>query len=123
MFLYCSLTAWPGIQYQIKFAMFLTAFYSLVMCMVAVALAMQVVEEGLVTPSTMFLIATAGSFVFTALMHPHEFWCLPSGLIYYLLVPSMYLLLIVYSLFNVNDVSWGTRDAKVKLSKQVRIYL
>jgi len=60
----------------------------------------------------------AASFIITAIMHPKEFWCLPCGFIYYLLVPSMYLLLIIYSLFNLNDVSWGTREVKTKKTKK-----
>jgi hypothetical protein len=27
-----------------------------------------------------------------------------------MLIPSMYLLLFIYSFFNLNDVSWGTRE-------------
>ncbi len=38
-----------------------------------------------------------------------EFWCLPYGVIYYITIPAMYLLLVIYSIFNLNVVSWGTR--------------
>lgn len=103
---------------QITLAYILTAFYALVMCMVAVALALNMAMEGTNTPSAIFLFATAASFVITALLHPQEFWCLPTGMLYYLLVPSMYLLLMIYSLFNLNDVSWGTRDVPVQKTKQ-----
>ena len=39
-----------------------------------------------------------------------EFGCLPYGLIYYVTIPSMYLLLVIFSIYNLNDVSWGTRE-------------
>lgn len=32
------------------------------------------------------------------------------GLIYYITIPSMYLFLVIYSVFNLNVVSWGTRE-------------
>ncbi|XP_047739700.1 chitin synthase chs-2 isoform X2 [Hyalella azteca] len=103
---------------QIKLAYVLTAIYALLMCAVAVALALNIMEEGLLTPSSLFLFATAASFIITAMLHPQEFWCLPTGLVYYLVVPSMYLLLQIYSCYNLNDVSWGTRDVPVKKSKE-----
>lgn len=28
-------------------------------------------------------------------------------------VPSMYMLLVIYSVFNMNNVSWGTREVTV----------
>ena len=41
-----------------------------------------------------------------------------SGLIYLLCIPSMYLLLIIYSITNLNVVSWGTREVAVKKTKK-----
>ncbi len=32
------------------------------------------------------------------------------GVIYYVTIPSMYLFLIIYAVFNLNVVSWGTRE-------------
>ena len=40
------------------------------------------------------------------------------GLIYLLCIPSMYLLLIIYSITNLNVVSWGTREVAVKKTKK-----
>ena len=44
-------------------------------------------------------------------MHPQEFKNLPMLLIYIFMIPSMNLLLFIYSIFNMNVVSWGTREA------------
>lgn len=46
------------------------------------------------------------------------------GIVYYITIPSMYMLLVIYSIFNMNDVSWGTREnaapvADVATAKQV----
>ena len=43
--------------------------------------------------------------------------CLPYGVIYFITIPSMYLLLVIYSIFNLNVVSWGTREVPKKKTK------
>ena len=48
--------------------------------------------------------------IITGFLHPQEIIALPTGIIYYVTIPSLYMLLIIYSLFNMNDVSWGTRE-------------
>ena len=89
------------------------------MVIVLIGMVLNFVEEGLETPSAIFFMATAASFIITGILHPQELKCLPCGIVYYLLVPSMYLLLQIYSCFNLNNVSWGTREVAVKLKKKV----
>ena len=48
--------------------------------------------------------------IFSTIFNFVEFWCLPYGLIYYVTIPSMYMLLVIFSIYNLNDVSWGTRE-------------
>jgi len=43
-----------------------------------------------------------------------ELACLPMGVIYFITIPSMYLFLTIYSVFNLNVVSWGTREVPKK---------
>lgn len=40
------------------------------------------------------------------------------GLVYFLLIPCMYMLLIIYSFININNVSWGTRETVPTPSEQ-----
>lgn len=87
---------------------------------VLVSLFITFAEEGWYSPSSLFFIGTAASFIITGILHPKELVCLPCGLIYYMLVPSMYLLLQIYSCFNLNDVSWGTREVAAKQKKKTR---
>jgi chitin synthase len=68
-------------------------------------------------PTTLALVFLTFSFILAAVVHPQEFWCLPYGIIYYVTIPSMYLLLVIYSFFNMNDVSWGTREVAKKKTK------
>lgn len=70
----------------------------------------QITEDGPLAPSSLFFFIVAGELIIAALMHPQEVGCLPYGLIYYVTVPSMYMLLIIFAAFNMNDVSWGTRE-------------
>jgi len=95
---------------QLIVAQLLSAVYAVIMMAVLVGTILELAEEGWLSPSGIFLIMTAASFIISAIVHPQEFWCLAAGLVYYLTVPSMYLLLIIYSVSNMNNVSWGTRE-------------
>ncbi|XP_043801543.1 chitin synthase chs-1-like [Apis laboriosa] len=90
----------------------------MIMMAVIVGTALQLGEDGIGSPSAIFLIALSGSFFIAACLHPQEFWCIVPGIIYLLSIPSMYLLLILYSIINLNVVSWGTREVQVKKTKK-----
>lgn len=99
---------------QIVVAAVISIIYGLVMVAVMTAIAINVTEDGWLSPSSLFLILIVTQLVITALLHPREFGCLLYGIIYYITVPSMYCLLIIYSLFNLNDITWGTREVKTR---------
>lgn len=99
------------------FAGIISALYGLVMMAVLIGIFMQISDDGWLAPSSLFLLIMAGQFVITAILHPQEFYCLKYGVIYYVTVPSMYMLLVIYSIFNMNNVSWGTRDVTIVSKK------
>ncbi|XP_067001404.2 chitin synthase chs-2 isoform X2 [Anabrus simplex] len=103
---------------QLLVAQILSTAYALIMMAVIVGTALQLGEDGIGSPSAIFLIALSGSFFIAACLHPQEFWCIVPGVIYLLSIPSMYLLLILYSLINLNVVSWGTREVAAKKTKK-----
>ncbi|XP_050306086.1 chitin synthase chs-2 isoform X1 [Anthonomus grandis grandis] len=103
---------------QLIVAQILSTCYALIMMAVIVGTALQLREDGVGSPSAIFLIAMTGSFFIAACLHPQEFWCIVPGMIYLLSIPSMYLLLILYSIINLNNVSWGTREVAVKKTKK-----
>lgn len=105
-------------EIQLAFAEILTTIYALAMVAVVVAIILQISDDGLYAPSSLFLMVIASSFIIAGIMHPLEFWCLPHGFLYYITIPSMYLLLMIYSLFNLNVVSWGTREGQKTKTKQ-----
>lgn len=97
----------------------ISAAYGLIMMAVLVGIMLQIRVDGIMAPSSIFLFLVAGEMVVTGLLHPQELLCLPCGVIYYVTVPSMYLLLIIYSLMNMNNINWGTREVVAKKTKQV----
>ncbi|XP_055676574.1 chitin synthase chs-2 isoform X1 [Lutzomyia longipalpis] len=103
---------------QVIVAQILSTLYALVMMAVIVGTALQLGEDGIGSPSAIFLISLSGSFFIAACLHPQEFWCVTAGIIYLLSIPSMYLLLILYSIINLNVVSWGTREVVAKKTKK-----
>lgn len=100
-------------------AMAITCIYAMVMMIVIVGIALQIVQDGWMAPSSIFFIVTFGSFFITAALHPQEIICLMYLFIYYITIPSMYMLLIIYSLCNLNNVTWGTRETVAKKSPKV----
>ncbi|XP_047986974.1 chitin synthase chs-2-like [Leguminivora glycinivorella] len=105
---------------QLMLASAITCIYAMLMMMVIVGIALQMVEDGWLAPSSIFTIITFGIFFITAALHPQEIICLLYLVVYYITIPSMYMLLIIYSLCNLNNVSWGTREvAQKKTLKEI----
>ncbi|KAG7500985.1 hypothetical protein JOB18_036447 [Solea senegalensis] len=96
---------------QIKIAAVLSTFYGFLMMISALVLiATMMAEKTIMTPSSLFIIALACFYLLTAIMHPQEVGLVVYGLLYILCIPSAYLLLAIYSMVNMNNVSWGTRE-------------
>nr|Q8T5G8.1 RecName: Full=Chitin synthase; AltName: Full=Chitin-UDP acetyl-glucosaminyl transferase [Meloidogyne artiellia]AAG40111.1 chitin synthase [Meloidogyne artiellia] len=107
-FCVCCLTC--GTETQLLLAQVIGALFAMLMTAVIVGTSLQIQKDGLLSPHSIFLFTVLGSWSFSALLHPLEFGCLlPCGL-YFLAIPCMYMLLPVYSLCNLNTVSWGTRE-------------
>lgn len=97
-------------SFQEIIAALLSAFYALIMLVVLIGVIKQMASEGLCSPSALFFLMVAAFFTITAILHPREITNLPLGLMYYVAIPSAYLLLNIYALCNINDKKWGTRD-------------
>ena len=61
-------------------------------------------------PTTVFSIFIAGTFLLCGLLHPSEILSLLGGVFYFLFLPTMYLLMMIYAVCNMHVVSWGTRE-------------
>ena len=69
-------------KYQLALSGLLSTGYALVMMAVIVGTALQLGEDGVASPSSVFLISMTGSFFIAACLHPQEFWCIVPGIIY-----------------------------------------
>ncbi|KAK7493270.1 hypothetical protein BaRGS_00015396, partial [Batillaria attramentaria] len=97
---------------QLAYAGILSIAYTIVMMLVLVGIISQAAEHGFCSVSTTFLVGVVGIFVVTALLHPMEFTNVLHGFLYFVSIPSMSMLLLIYSLANLHVVSWGTREVK-----------
>ncbi|XP_071123865.1 chitin synthase chs-2-like [Mytilus edulis] len=98
-------------QTQLAYAAIVSILYALVMMIVIVGLIKEAVVAQWCSVTTIFLLFVASAFVLSAMLHPQEIGCIFHGFIYFLAIPSMSMLLMIYALGNINDISWGTRDS------------
>ncbi|ESO98347.1 hypothetical protein LOTGIDRAFT_114607, partial [Lottia gigantea] len=94
-------------NYQLNIAKILTFFYAVIMCAVVVGTTIQIAQDLNVSVTTMFFGLLIGLFTTTALLHPTESFCLLSGCWYLLCLPAGFIVLILYSICNITDRSWG----------------
>uniref|UniRef100_A0A671XCB3 chitin synthase n=1 Tax=Sparus aurata TaxID=8175 RepID=A0A671XCB3_SPAAU len=96
---------------QILIAAVMSVLYAFHMMISALTLIGIMVKDGtIMTPSGIFIITLACFYIVTALLHPQEAGLVVYGCLYILCIPSAYLLLAIYSMVNMNNVSWGTRE-------------
>lgn len=104
---------------QLFFAGLLTGIYIVIQMLVLVGIMIQIAEQGPCSPTAVFFFYVGGIFLLCAILHPQEFFCIIHGFTYFLAIPSMYMLLMIYSMTNLHVVSWGTREVKqTKTEKQ-----
>ncbi|XP_056282823.1 chitin synthase chs-2-like [Pseudoliparis swirei] len=98
---------------QIQIAAFMSVIYAFLMLVVSMTIIGAMMKDRtILTPSSIFVIAMATIYIITAIMHPQESHLVFHGFLYILCIPSAYLLLTIYSMVNMNNVSWGTRETK-----------
>lgn len=95
---------------QIAIAGYMSTAYAILMLAVTVGIVVQTSQDTWTSPNAMFIMILMGIFVLAGLLHPEEFLCLIPGILYFLCIPSGFLLLFIYSMLNMNIVSWGTRE-------------
>ncbi|XP_023159175.1 uncharacterized protein LOC111591750, partial [Ceratitis capitata] len=79
-----------------------------------IGIIIQMIDDGPLAPASLFFLLVFMQIFIAGVVHPQEVGALICGFIYYITIPSMYMLLLIYSVFNMNDVSWGTREVAVK---------
>nr|XP_054588166.1 chitin synthase 1 [Nothobranchius furzeri] len=97
---------------QITIAAIMSIFYAFLMTASFFSIIGDMVVQGtFLTPTGVFLVSMAIMYLVTAVLHPEEMSLIIYGLMYFICIPSGYLLLTIYSLVNMNNVSWGTRES------------
>ncbi|KAL0983718.1 hypothetical protein UPYG_G00131770 [Umbra pygmaea] len=96
---------------QITIAAVLSVLYAFLMIATILSIiASIVIQSTLWTPSAMFTIILVVLTIITAGLHPKEFHLIIYSVVYFVSIPSGYLFLTIYSMVNMNNVSWGTRE-------------
>ncbi|KAI9536158.1 hypothetical protein NQZ68_036256 [Dissostichus eleginoides] len=96
---------------QIRIAAVMSTLYAFLMMISGLTIIANILkDQTILTPSSIFLISLALFYIITAIMHPKEIGLVCFGLLYIICIPSAYLLLAIYSMVNMNNVSWGTRE-------------
>lgn len=96
----------------------LTAIYTVVMMIATVGTIISIATENFSSPNVVFLSGLGIIFIMAAILHPQEIYCLVFGAIYFLVVPSTFILLTIFYLCNLNNVSWGTREVPKKMTRE-----
>jgi chitin synthase len=115
-FVLVCLTTHPDTQVVV--AQILSSLYVVIMMIVMVAMVVNSFEESILSPNVLFFVSLSGFYTLAALLHPQEFSNIVHGLIYFLCIPAGFLLLPIYSLCNLNVVSWGTREIPRRKTKE-----
>ncbi|XP_056622004.1 chitin synthase chs-2-like [Triplophysa dalaica] len=97
---------------QITIAAVMSVIYAFLMAGTILSIIGDLIRNNtFITPSGLFLIGMVLLYLITAALHPQEFSLIIYGLLYFLCIPSGYLLLAIYSMVNLNIVTWGTRES------------
>ena len=119
MFIFLLVSSFAEKKYHLLVAKALSVIYAILMLVIMVFIVIEAVRlrhECSFPPPTVSLLLVVSAYLLAGLLHLEEFWNLRllilPGAIYYLTVPSMYMLLPFYCLFNLNNVSWETRETQ-----------
>ncbi|XP_037102964.1 chitin synthase 1 [Syngnathus acus] len=97
---------------QITIAAIMSVLYAFLMTASFFSIIGDMVMEGtFLTPTGVFLVSMTIMYSVTAILHPEECGMIIYGLMYFICIPSGYLLLTIYSLVNMHIVTWGTRES------------
>ena len=107
-------------KFQLALAKLLTLFYIVMMLAVYVGVVVEIVERGFLSAAAVSAYSFFMPLLLAGLLHPEEAYCMLYMIVYLITIPSMYVLLVIYSLFNLNDISWGTREAAKTKEEQRR---
>ncbi|XP_071050361.1 chitin synthase chs-2-like [Onthophagus taurus] len=95
---------------QIQIALILCGIYTPLMCTFFVSGWFELLSTGFTSPWTLFFCIFLVELLLVTLCHPQEIYYLKYFPVFYAMIPTMHLILFIYSIFNMDKVSWGTRE-------------
>eukprot|EP00091_Calanus_sinicus_P014454 TRINITY_DN32000_c0_g1_i1.p1 TRINITY_DN32000_c0_g1~~TRINITY_DN32000_c0_g1_i1.p1 ORF type:complete len:212 (+),score=43.36 TRINITY_DN32000_c0_g1_i1:243-878(+) len=117
LIIFCFSCYYTDSKFQLALAKIMTLAYTMLMLAVYIGLMVEIGEKGWLSATAI----SAGSFflplLLAGMLHFEEAYCMPYMLVYLITIPSMYVLLVIYSFFNLWNVSWGTREVAQKKTK------
>lgn len=99
----------------------ISIMYMLTMMVALTTIVITTTENGWLSPSSLIFFSIIGLVTIAGIMHPQELICLLGGFTYYLTIPTMYLLLVIHSVINLNGPSRETRKERAKKTFTVNI--
>ncbi|XP_062319248.1 chitin synthase 1 isoform X2 [Osmerus eperlanus] len=116
-YMFVCFVAKPNLQ--ISIAAIMSVLYAFLMTASLFSIIGDMVQqETFLTPTGLFLVSMTIMYLVTAILHPEEFSMIIYGLMYFICIPSGYLLLTIYSLVNMHIVSWGTRESSKEMEEK-----
>ena len=103
---------------QIQIAEIMTGLYAFIMMIVLVGTIVKAAQDSPFHPSVLFISFLVFTFMFAAMLHPKEWTNVIYGALYFILIPTGFLLLNIYSMVNLHVISWGTREVPKKKTKE-----
>lgn len=94
------------------FAWGVGALYIALQLLVLVGTAVTMYKNYICHSTTVFFLTLVILFAVSALLHPQELHCVLKGFVYYVSIPTMYMLLMIYAILNLHVITWGTREVK-----------
>ncbi|XP_052786292.1 chitin synthase chs-1-like [Mya arenaria] len=129
---YAATCLFTSSKTQLNVAKLLTFLYAVIMSAVMVGAAVQIAKDFSkdsdtvinkasfpISITTLYLGIMVGIFFITGILHLWEFVYLLHGVWFFLCIPAGYLVLMIYSISNITDRSWGTREVKTHSVREV----
>lgn len=88
----------------------LSVVYVVVMVFILVQVIRSLIDVQRIDPWMILFVVCIGVFAFAAFIHPYEIFCLAHIFLYFLLIPTGYIIIFVYALTNLHVTCWGTRE-------------
>ena len=97
----------------------MSTIWGLIMISILIAAIARMLNSSVLSPSSILFCSLISIFLITAILHPREFTCIFPSLLYFVSSPSTFILLNIYGIANLNNISWGTRETKASSDAEV----